>query len=107
MAFNQVTEYGQSENILDSAVGLVLKTRQGTKTMAKDDGGRKIIKSGALFTNPDDANDIGVVFGDYDMTDYDAYPISVVVEGRLKKDKVSDEASAKAEELGAIGVRLV
>lgn len=107
MAFNKVAEYGESENILDSAVGLVVKTRQGTQSMATTVDGRKVIKAGSLYTNPDDANDIGVVFTDYDMTDYTAYPIAVVVEGRLKKDKVTSAVTAKAEDLRAVGVRLV
>lgn len=62
---------------------------------------------GASTPTPDDSSDIGVVFTDYDMTDYPAYPIAVVVEGRLKKDKLTSAAQAKASELGAIGVRLV
>lgn len=108
MPFNKVTEYGESESILDSAVGLVVKTRQATQSMATtDDDGRKVLKAGSLYANPDDSSDIGVVFADYDMTDYEACPIAVVVEGRLKKDKLTSEAKAKASELGAIGVRLV
>ena len=108
MPFNKVAEYGESENILDSAVGLVVKTRQATQAMATTgDDGRKVIKAGSLYTNPEDASDIGVVFTDYDMTDYPAYPIAVVVEGRLKKDKLASAAQATATELGAIGVRLV
>lgn len=107
MAFNNVTAYGESENILDSSVGLVLKTRQATKAMATDVDGRKVIKAGTLYTNPDDSTDIGVFFADCDMTDYDKYPVSVVVEGRLKKDKVASGVTAKKAELKAIGVRLV
>lgn len=107
MAFNKVTKYGESENILDSAVGLVTKTRQVTRSMAKTVNDRKIIKSGSLFTNPDDETDIGVVYGDYDMTDYAEYPISVIVEGRLKKDKVASEVTAKEDDLLAKGIRLV
>ena len=108
MPFDNAAVYCESENILDSAVGLVVKTRQATQAMATTgDDGRKVIKAGSLYTNPEDASDIGVVFTDYDMTDYPAYPIAVVVEGRLKKDKLASAAQAKATELGAIGVRLV
>ena len=49
MPFNKVAEYGESENILDSAVGLVVKTRQATQAMATTgDDGRKVIKAGSL-----------------------------------------------------------
>lgn len=107
MAFDKMTTYCESPNILESEVGLVTKTREATKAMAKDEDGRKVIRAGALFTNPDDADDIGVVFDDYDMTDYERYPISVVVEGRLRADRVSAEAAAKKAELAAIGVKLI
>lgn len=107
MPFNKVTEYSESQNILDSAVGLVTKTRQATQSMASTVDGRKLIKAGDLYTNPDDSTDIGVVFQDYDMTDYSTYPIAVVVEGRLKKDMVSSATKAKTADLKAIGVRLV
>lgn len=109
MAFNKVAHYGESENILDSAVGLVVKTRQATQTMATTVDGRKIIKAGSLYTNPDDSNDLGIVFCDYDVTDYDKLPIAVVVEGRLKKDKVSASAKTTDNEaaLKALGIRLV
>lgn len=150
MPFNKVDHYGASENILDSAVGLVVKTKQATQAMA-DDG--KMIKAGTLLSetettyeavsapgseNPtengwyelvegeyvlsDDASPqaettyyekktstecIGIVFDDYDMTDYTEYPIAVVVQGRLKADKVSAEALAQKEAFAAQGLYLV
>lgn len=107
MPFNKATTYGESENILDSAVGLVVKTRQAKQSMAKDVDGRKVIKAGSLYTNPDEGTDIGVVFCDYDLTDDADFPIAVVVEGRLKKDKVAAEVTAKEEDLGKLGIRLV
>lgn len=107
MPFNKVTEIGASENILDSSVGLVVKSRTGKKTMATADGDRKVIKAGTLYTNPDDNTDIGVVLEDVDMTDDDARPIAVVKEGRLKKDKVAAAVKTKESDLKAIGIRLV
>ncbi len=107
MPFNKTTVFAPSPNILESEVGLVRKTRQATQSMATAEGSRKILRAGALFTNPDDSTDIGVVFEDYDMTDYEKFPISVVVEGRLKKENVSEEAKAKEAELKEIGVKLI
>lgn len=100
MAFNKKTSYGESLNILESEVGLVLKTREATAAMAKDG----VIKAGTLFTG---TNEAGVVFKDYDMTGYDKYPISVVFQGRLRKDRVAAEVTAKASDLKAQGLYLI
>lgn len=102
MPFNAATKYGESENILESEIGLVTKTRQATKDMAGSDG---ILKAGSVFMNGETAE--GVVFEDYDLADYDAYPISVVVQGRLKADKVSAEAQAQKEAFAKQGLYLI
>lgn len=102
MALNKACTYGESENILDSEVGLVTKTKQATKAMAGSDN---IIKAGALFSQG--ADPAGVVFEDYDMEDYDELPIAVVVQGRLKADKVSAEALAQKEAFVKQGLYLV
>lgn len=109
MAFqsNEVKTYGHTMNILDSEVGLVAKTRTATKSMAADVDGRKVIKAGTLYTNPDDATDVGVVFEDYDMTDDAARPVSVVFAGRLRKDRVAAEVAAKEAELKSVGLYLI
>lgn len=150
MAFNKAEQYGESENILESAVGLVTKTKQATKSMAGSDG---VIKAGALFEESEDAYTavtattgknpktegwyeltggkyaktsdtepaegktyytkstsdtfIGVVFEDYDMSDYAEFPIAVAVQGRLKADKVSASALAKKEAFAKQGLYLV
>lgn len=49
----------------------------------------------------------GVVFRDYDITDYDDKPIAVVVAGRLLESKVSSEAVAAKSTLAAQGIYLV
>ncbi|RVU97056.1 hypothetical protein EII22_08975 [Coriobacteriales bacterium OH1046] len=107
MAFNKVTGYGESENIVESEIGLVVKTRQAAKSMASDEDGRKVIKAGTLFANPGDPNDIGIFLADTDMTDYDKLPVAVIVAGRVKKDKVASTVTAKAAELKALGLYLV
>lgn len=109
MAFqsNKVKTYGHTMNILDSEVGLVTKTRTAVQSMAADIDGRKIIKAGSLYTNPDDATDMGVFFEDYDMTEDEARPVSVVYAGRLRKDRVAAEVSAKEADLKSFGLYLI
>lgn len=107
MAYNKVTQFSDSENIIESEVGLVTKTRQANQGMATTEGNRKVIKAGALYTDPDDADNIGVFLADTDMTDYDAKPVSVVVAGRVKADKVASAVTAKKETLAKQGLYLV
>ena len=107
MPYNKFYTYGESENILDSEVGLVTKTRQATVSMAKEIDGRKVIKAGTLYTNPDDETDIGVFLNDTDMTDYDKKPVAVVLQGRLKADKCAAEVTAKKTAFAAAGLYLV
>lgn len=150
MAFHKAATYGESESILDSAVGLVTKTYQGTVGLAGEDG---VIKAGTLIPaettyevvsdtasqNPQEKgwyvlNDgkyekatdsspqpdvtyyeqktgtapVGIVFEDYDMTDCEeGFPVSIVVQGRLKADKVSAEAKAQADAFAKQGLYLV
>lgn len=104
MALHKAIAYGQSRNIIESEVGLVVKTRTGTQTMATTVDGRKVIREGDLFTS---GTEYGVVLGDYDMTDDTARPIAVVVEGRLVKANCSTAAQGKATELAAAGIKLI
>lgn len=108
MSFNQVTTFPHTYNILDSEVGLVLKTHQaGAKDVTEANSeGRKILKAGTLYTDSE-TSVIGVVFEDYDLTDYEAFPISVVEAGRLKKDRVASEVTAKKEDFIKQGLYLV
>lgn len=106
MAYNKVTTYGESENIIESEVGLVTKTRQANVAMATADGARKVIKAGTLYTNPGDAKDIGIFLEDTDMTEYASKPVAVVKAGRIKKDRVASAVTAKADDLKAQGLYL-
>lgn len=107
MPYQNVKRFGETESIAESAVGLVVKTRQANKDMAADVDGRKLIKAGTLYTNPDKATDIGVFFEDVDMTDYTSKPVAVVVAGRLKKNKLGSTAQAKADDFKAQGLYLI
>ncbi|RNL20811.1 hypothetical protein DMP07_04330 [Slackia faecicanis] len=149
MAFNKTEKYGSSENVLESEVGLVVKTRQATQEIA--DSGTKVLKAGTLFKDDTYAKQsdtvskhpntegwfeivdgefvksadkdpvpgkdyykqtkaaapVGVVLEDYDMKDYGAYPVAVVVQGRVKASKVSAEAAKAKDTLAKQGLYLV
>lgn len=109
MAFqsNKVKTYEHTMNILDSEVGLVTKTRTANQAMIAEADGRKVIKAGTLYTNPDKNTDIGVFLEDYDMTDDAARPVAIVFAGRLRKDKVAAEVTAKEADLKSIGLYLI
>ena len=49
----------------------------------------------------------GIVLEDYDMTADQAYPVAVVVAGRLRADRVSSEALAQKETFAKQGLYLV
>lgn len=108
MAFNEVTSFPTRSNILESEVGLVLKTHEAKQSLAKEDEKthRKILAAGALYTD-ETTQETGVVFEDYDLTDYDKFPISVVMAGRLLYDKVASEAQAKIEDFAKQGLYLI
>ena len=98
MAYMKTTTYTSGVNILASEVGLVLKTFEGTQTMATQVDDKKIIKAGSVYpTNATGAK--GIVFEDVDMTDDTKRPISVIVAGRVleKRLPVTVETTAKTE----------
>ncbi len=107
MPYNKLTSYGETPNILESEVGLVVKTRTAKNSMAATVGDRKIIKAGTLYTNPDDSNDLGIFLNDYDMTDYTERPVAIVVQGRIRADRVGSDVTAKKTNLDALGIKLV
>ena len=107
MPYNVTETFGMNENILDSEVGLVTKTRYATKSMATDVDGRKVIKAGSLYTNPDVSTEFGVFLEDHDMTDYDNKPVAIVFQGRLKADKCASTVTAKKDDFAKTGLYLV
>lgn len=107
MAFMKIKQYKATPNILESEVGLVLKTYTAEQTNATDVDDRKIIKAGSIFpTNATGAK--GIVFEDVDMTDDAKRPISVIVAGRVleKRLPVTVDSTAKTE-LQALGIVFV
>ena len=85
MAFMKTEQYKSTPNILESEVGLVLKTYTADQTNAETVGTKKIIKAGSVYpTNATGA--IGIVFEDVDMTDDAKRPISVIVDETAKTE---------------------
>ena len=107
MPFMKKHEYAGSLGILDSEVGLATKVKTALQTDAATDGNSKIIAAGTLYTNPDNANDIGVWLEDVDLTDDAKLPAAVVVAGRLKRDRVAAEVVAKEEAFQKQGLYIV
>ena len=104
MAFMKTKQYESTPNILESEVGLVLKTYTADATAVND---KKIIKAGSVYpTNGTGAK--GIVFEDVDMTDDAKRPISVIVAGRVleKRLPVTVDETAKTE-LAAQGIVFV
>ena len=81
---------------MSSEVGLVLKTFEGTKTMATTVDDKKIIKAGTVVPT-NDSSAKGIVFEDVDITDYDKKPISVIVAGRVIKENLPVTVNSDAE----------
>lgn len=87
MAFMKTKQYESTPNILESEVGLVLKTYTADATNATAVNDKKIIKAGSVYpTNGTDAK--GIVFEDVDMTDDAKRPISVIVAGRVLEKRL-------------------
>ena len=94
MAFMKTEQYESTPNILESEVGLVLKTYTADQTNAETVGTKKIIKAGSVY--PKNATGaIGIVFEDVDTK----RPISVIVAGRVLKKRlpVTVDTTAKTE----------
>lgn len=107
MPFMKKHEYSGSLGILDSEAGLATKVKTALQADAATDGARKIIAAGTLYTNPDNAKDVGVWLEDTDLTDDEKRPAPVVVAGRLKRDRVSAEVIAKEADLQKQGLFIV
>lgn len=110
MAFMKTEQFESTPNILESEVGLVLKTYTAEQTNAETVGTKKIIKAGSVYpTNATNATDaIGIVFEDVDMTDDAKRPISVIVAGRVLEKRlpavVDTTAKTELEKAGIVFV---
>lgn len=107
MAFMKIKQYEPTQNILESEVGLVLKTYTADQANAVAVNDRKIIKAGSVYpTNAAGAK--GLVFEDVDMTDDEKRPISVIVAGRVLEDRLPEIVDTTVKtELQALGIVFV
>ena len=87
------TAYTVKPNFLESEVGLVLKTREIPETLGVQDGKYKTVAAGTPFPS-NDANAIGIVFENIDVTDGNM-PGSVMVAGRVLADRLTLASAAK------------
>ena len=90
-------EYMSRKDILafpDHYVAITKKIPKGDP-LAKDVGGRKIIKAGTVYPANDNTA-IGVIMNDYDVTNGDAN-VAVIIHGFIRTDKMPTAASAAAQ----------
>lgn len=104
MAYYKKTETVERANIIDSEVGLTLKTFEATSALANSDG---IIVKGTPYP-ANDATIKGFVFEDVDMSGDAKRPISVIVAGRIIEANlpVSVASTAKTQ-LAKLDIYLV
>lgn len=107
MAFMKTKQYESTPNILESNVGLVLKTYTAEQSNATTIEDKKIIKAGTVYpTNATGAK--GIVFEDVDMTYDEKRPISVIVAGRVLEARLPETVDSTAKtELQASGIVFV
>lgn len=108
MAYVTTTTGTTHKNFLESAVGLVTKTREftndNTKGIVTTEGSRKIVKAGTAYPK-NDASATGIVFDDVDVTD-GAVAGPVMVAGRVLKGRVTVSGDAETP-LKALGIVFV
>lgn len=101
--FPKETTYGREiPNWLASEVGIITKTAMLTTAMGSDLNGKKIVKSGSVFTG---SGLKGLVFGDADVTDGDI-EFAVLVAGRVYENRLPATISDKTD-LEASGIVFV
>lgn len=101
--FPKETTYGREiPNWLASEVGIITKTAMLTNAMGSDVDGKKIVKSGSVFTG---SGLKGLVFGDADVTDGDI-EFAVLVAGRVYENRLPATISDKTD-LEASGIVFV
>lgn len=91
-------------NFLESEVGLVLKTYEIPESMGVADGIYKTVPAGTPYPS-NDANAIGIVFEDVDVT-YGDKPGSILVSGRVLEDRLTMDTAAKTALVSA-GIKFV
>lgn len=91
-------------NFLESEIGLVTKTYEIPDSMGVTDGTRKIVPAGTPYPS-NDANAIGIVFDNVDVT-YGAKAGSIMVAGRVLEDRLTVATAAK-NALVSAGIKFI
>lgn len=103
MAFMKVESTKTRPNFLASEIGLIQKTYDVERDIAVDEDARKIVKGGTVFP-ANNGTAIGIVFEDIDVTDDAVRPASIIIAGRILKNrlpvKIAEEAVAALQAKG-------
>ncbi len=88
MAFMKIETTETRPNFLGSEIGLIQKTYEIKQAgVATDAAGRKIVKGGTIYPANDDTA-IGIVFEDIDVTEDAVRPGSIIIAGRILKNRL-------------------
>ena len=107
MAYTTFKSTEVRPNFLESEIGLVLKTVQVDDTgIEKDEYGYKTVKGGTVYPS-NDANAIGIIFEDIDVT-HGTRAASIITAGRIYKNRLhTTPASAAITTLNNSGIVFV
>ena len=96
MAFMKIETTETRPNFLGSEIGLILKTYEiKQEGVAADAAGKKIVKAGTVYP-ANDATALGIVFEDIDVTEDAVRPGSLIIAGRILKNRLPAEPAAEA-----------
>ena len=96
MAFMKIETTKTRPNFLGSEIGLIQKTHEiKQEGVAVDEAGKKIVKGGTIYP-ANDATAIGIVFEDIDVTEDLVRPGSVIIAGRILKNRLPVAPSEEA-----------
>lgn len=96
MAFMKIETTKTRPNFLGSEIGLIQKTHEiKQEGVAADETGKKIVKGGTIYP-ANDATAIGIVFEDIDVTEDLVRPGSVIIAGRILKNRLPVAPSEEA-----------
>lgn len=96
MAFFQIEKTTTRPNFLASEIGLIQKTYDVEQAgVAADEKGKRYIKAGTVFP-ANDGTAIGIVFEEIDVTNDAVRPASIIIAGRILKNRLPEEISDEA-----------
>lgn len=91
MAYLKVETTKTRPNFLGSEIGLIQKTYPiKQEGVVADEDGKKYVKAGTVYP-ANDSTAIGIVFEDIDVTDDAVRPGSIIIAGRILKNRLPEE----------------